>query len=126
MIMESATGKPLKTPIVNGGGSQPGPWGRLSGYFRALWSGTEPLYRVVVSDMLIGGTLINVVAMAAAFALFGLEAPAWLATAVFFSPVPYNLFLVFVVWKTSAMSPSRWGWPARILSLLWAVVMFFV
>ena len=73
----------------------------MRGYFRALLSGTEPLHRVIISDMLIGGTLINVVAMAAAFALFGIEAPTWLATAVFFAPVPYNLFLVFVVWKTS-------------------------
>ena len=98
----------------------------IRGYFRALASGTEPLHRVIVSDMLIGGTLINVVAMAAAFALFGIEAPTWLASAVFFSPIPYNLFLVFVVWKTTEVSASAWDWPARVLSFIWLGVMFFI
>jgi hypothetical protein len=112
--------------MVDGKPSGPGPLAGLRGYFRALFSGTEPLYRVIVSDMLIGGTLINVVAMAAAFGLFGIEAPTWLATAVFFSPLPYNLFIVFVVWKTSAMSGGVWTWPARILSLVWLGTMFFI
>jgi hypothetical protein len=116
----------VKTPIVDGDPSRPGFLGGIGGYFRALLSGTEPLHRVIISDMLIGGTLINVVAMAAAFALFGIEAPAWLATTVFFSPVPYNLFLVFVVWKTSEMSGGPWTWPARLLSFAWCVAMFFI
>lgn len=115
----------MKAPIVDGSGSQPGPSG-IRAYFRALASGSEPLHRVIISDMLIGGTLINVVAMAAAFALFGIEAPAWLAMGVFFAAVPYNLFLVFVVWKTSALSASPWAWPARLLSLVWFGAMFFV
>jgi hypothetical protein len=116
----------LKAPIVNGSPAGPGPWAGIRGYFRALVSGTEPLHRVIISDMLIGGTLINVVAMAAAFALFGIEAPTWLATAVFFSPIPYNLFIVFVVWKTSALSGGAWTWPARALSLAWLGLMFFI
>ena len=116
----------VKAPIVDGSGSRAGLWAGLRAYFRALASGTEPLFRVIVSDMLIGGTLINVVAMAAAFALFGIEAPTWLATAVFFSPIPYNLFLVFVVWKTTDISPSAWAWPARILAFAWLGLMFFI
>jgi hypothetical protein len=107
-------------------GPDSGLWNGVRGYFRALLSGSEPLHRVIVSDMLIGGTLINVVAMAAAFAIFGIEAPAWIATAVFLSPVPYNLFLVFVVWKTSALSGSPWIWPARILSFLWFGAMLMI
>jgi hypothetical protein len=116
----------VKAPIVDGDTSRPGLWGGIRGYFLALLSGTEPLHRVIISDMLIGGTLINVVAMAAAFALFGIEAPTWLATLVFFSPVPYNLFLAFVVWKTSGMSGGVWTWPARILSFIWLGAMFFI
>lgn len=116
----------MKAPIVDGGPPRPGLWAGLRGYFRALFSGTEPLHRVIISDMLIGGTLINVVALVVAFGLFGIEAPTWLATAVFFSPMPYNLFLVFVVWKTSAMSGGVWMWPARILSFAWLGSMFFI
>ncbi|HET7716923.1 MAG TPA: hypothetical protein VFK86_14975 [Bauldia sp.] len=112
--------------MVDESGRRQGLWDGVRGYFRALWSGTEPLHRVIVSDMLIGGTLINVVAMAAAFGLFAMEAPRWLATAVFFTPVPYNLFLVVAVWKTSALSDSSWTWPARILSFVWLVAMFFI
>jgi hypothetical protein len=116
----------VQAPLVDGGPSRPVLWDGIRGYFRALLSGNEPLHRVIISDMLIGGTLINVVAMAAAFALFGIEAPTWLATTVFFSPVPYNLFVVFVVWKTSAVSGGPWTWPARILSLVWLGAMFFI
>lgn len=102
-------------------------WARgVAAYFRALWSGTEPLHRVIISDLLIGGTLINVVAFAAGLALFALHAPTWLAAAVYFAPIPYNLFLVLVVWKTTLSSSSPWVWPARVLSMLWAVVMFFI
>ena len=101
-------------------------WASLGGYFRALWSGSEPLHRVVISDMLIGGTLINVVALAIALALFALEAPKWLATTVFFSPFPYNLFIVAVVWRTATISGSALAWPARILALAWIGLMFVV
>ena len=116
----------MKAPIVDGDPSRPGLGGGIRGYFRALLSGTEPLHRVIISDMLIGGTLINVVTMAAAFALFGIEAPTWLATVVFFAPVPYNLFLAFVVWKTSAISGGVWAWPARVLSFAWLALMVFI
>ncbi len=116
----------MKAPIVDGGSSRRGLWRGIRGYYRALLSGTEPLHLVIISDMLIGGTLINVVTMALSFGLFGIEAPAWLATAVFFSPIPYNLLVVFVVWKTSAMSGGVWTWPARGLSLAWFGAMFFI
>ena len=105
---------------------RPGPFDALRGYYRALWSGTEPLHRVVISDMLIGGTLINVVAMAVSLVLFGVEAPAWLASVVFFCPIPYNLFLVFIVWKTGDVSGSPWAWPARIVSFGWFGAMLFI
>lgn len=91
----------------------------LAAYLRALWSGTEPLHRVVISDLLIGGTLINVVALAAALALFAVGVPRWLGIAVFLSPQPWNLFLVAVVWRTASASTSVLAWPARILALVW-------
>lgn len=112
--------------MVDARGSRRRPYEAIAVYYRALWSGTEPLHRVVISDMLIGGTLINVVAMAVSLVLFGLEAPAWLASVVFFCPIPYNLFLVFVVWKTGDVSGSPWAWPARILSLAWFGAMLFI
>jgi hypothetical protein len=117
-------------PGAQGGSSapaaEPPPANPVFAYLRALWSGAEPLHRVVISDMLIGGTLINVVAMAAAFALFAIEAPTWAASAVFFSPVPYNLFLVIAVWRSAGASGASLVWPARILALLWLIAMFFI
>lgn len=101
-------------------------WAALRGYFRALWSGTEPLHRVVVSDMLIGGTLINVTTLAISFVLFGLEVPKWIPTAIFVSPLPYNLFVVSVVWRTAARSQSALAWAARILAILWLGVMTLI
>jgi hypothetical protein len=126
LILWSPAGTALPKPMVDERGPKPGPLGGIRSYYRALWSGTEPLHRVIISDLLIGGTLINVVAMALAFALFGLEAPAWLATTVFFAPIPYNVFLVFVVWKTTATSDSIWTWPARALSFAWFAAMLLI
>lgn len=94
-------------------------WKAVAAYFRALWSGTEPLHRVVISDLLIGGTLINVVTLALALAAFALGAPRWLGVAVFLSPQPWNIFLVAVVWRTANQSSSVLAWPARILALVW-------
>jgi hypothetical protein len=101
-------------------------WVAVRDYFRALWFGTEPLHRVVISDMLIGGTLINVTTLAIALVLFGIEAPKWLPTAVFVSPLPYNLFLVLAVWRTAARSQSPLAWPARILAVVWLGVMTLI
>ncbi len=112
--------------MVDERSSKPGSLGGIRRYFRALWAGTEPLHLVVISDMLIGGTLINVVAMALAFVLFGLGAPAWIGTAIFVAPIPYNVFLVLVVWQTGAVSRSIWTWPARVVAVVWFGVMFFV
>jgi len=110
--------------VSRGPGS--GPWRAFRGYFRSLWSGTEPLHRLIISDMLIGGTLINVAAMAAAFGLFALAAPRWLGIAVFLSPVPYNLFLVVTVWRTADRSGSAWAWPAKGLAIAWMLAMLMV
>jgi hypothetical protein len=116
----------VKTPTVDGSGSAPGPWGSVRAYFATLWSGTEPLHRVIISDMLIGGTLINIVAMAASFGLFALEAPRWLGMVVFLSPIPYSLFLVLAVWRTAGTAGSSWMWPARALAVLWFGAMVFI
>jgi hypothetical protein len=118
--------KVVKTPTVDGSGSAPGPWGGVRAYFATLWSGTEPLHRVIISDMLIGGTLVNVVAMGATFALFALEAPRWLGVAVFLSSIPYSLFLALAVWRTAGHASSSWMWPARALALLWLGAMVFI
>lgn len=107
-----------------------GPAGRaraaVIGYFRDLWSGTEPLHRIVISDMLIGGTLVNAVTLVASLALFGLEAPKWLGIAVFLSPIPYNLFIVISVWRTAAASRSGFAWVAQVLSLVWIGCMLLI
>ena len=107
-------------------GSNSGPLSGIGAYFRALWSGTEPLHRLIISDMLIGGTLINVLAMGASFALFGLGAPRWAAMTVFLAPLPYSLFLALAVWRTAGRSGSAWAWPARALALLWLGAMVFI
>jgi hypothetical protein len=97
-----------------------------AGHFRQLWLGNPPLSRIFWQDMMVGGTLINVLAMVAAFLLFGLDAPTWIAGTVFFSPVPYNLLLLIAVWRSSARDPSEWAWPARIAAVVWFGLMLFI
>lgn len=58
--------------------------------------------------MLVVGTLVNLVAAAMSLILFGLDAPAAVAVAVFFSPLPYNLFLFAAVWRAAEHAQSGW------------------
>ncbi|MFN7782986.1 MAG: hypothetical protein ACK5PG_09625 [Lysobacterales bacterium] len=90
-------------------------------FFRLRWYGEVPMRRLFWSDMLLIGTLINLTASVAALALVAGGAPAWLAVALHFAPVPYNLFLLLAVGR----SPER-GTGIELLAGLWFVAMLLV
>ncbi len=60
-------------------------------------------------DLVLVGTLVNVLftGVALALAASGLSIP--LAAAVHFAPLPYNLFLVASVWRLPASALHRWA-----------------
>ena len=88
--------------------------------------GDVELGRVFWFDMLLVGTIVNLVAGAAALVIYANYASGWLALAVLLSPAPYNIGLCVSVWRSAAKSGSRWADVARFSALLWLIVVFAV
>lgn len=87
-------------------------------YFSRRWHGQVPLTVLLWRDMLIVGTLINIVATALALTAVIQGAHAGLAVALHLAPMPYNVFLFAALWRspcrdfvTSAIAA---GWLAAV------------
>lgn len=90
-------------------------------FFRLRWQGAVPMRRLFWRDLLVIGSLINLVASVSGLALLAGGAPAWLAVALHFAPLPYNLFLLLAVGR----SPER-STAIELLAGLWFVAMLLV
>lgn len=88
--------------------------------------GEVPLARVFFHDMLLVGTVVNIVTGALALAFYAGGFPAWLAVAIFLSPLPYNIALCVFVWRSAARNPSGWSDLARAGSALWLLAVMIV
>ena len=90
-------------------------------FFRMRWQGAVPMRRLFWRDLLLVGSVINGVASIVALALLAAGSPAWLAVALHFAPLPYNLFLLLAVGR----SPER-STALELLAGLWFVAMLLV
>jgi hypothetical protein len=90
-------------------------------FFRLRWHGAVPMRRLFWRDLLLVGSVINGVASVVGLALLAGGAPAWLAVALHFAPVPYNLFLLLSVGR----SPER-STGVELVAGLWFVAMLLV
>jgi hypothetical protein len=90
-------------------------------FFARRWRGEVPLRTVFWRDMLGVGTAANVVATLVAFIAAVQGASAWVAAAIHFAPLPYNVFLFAAVGRASPRSRG-----ASMLALAWLAVMTFV
>jgi F0F1-type ATP synthase assembly protein I len=94
-----------------------------AGFFRARWLGAVSLDRLFWFDMIVVGTVINIVTSFAALIVLGLKWPVWASIMVYLTPLPYNLFLVFAVWRTAEqLADQRTASYARTGALLWLVI----
>lgn len=89
-------------------------------FLASRWRGDVPFERLFWVDMLVVGTLVNLAAAALSLILFRLDAPAAAAIAVFFSPLPYNLFLFAAAWRAAERARSSWAL-ARLGAIAWLV-----
>ena len=94
----------------------------MNEFIASRWNGTVPLETVFWRDMILVGTVINVLATGLCMALFVAGAPAALGLLVFFAPLPWNLLLFVAVWKASANAGER-GWTFQAGAILWLVAM---
>ncbi|MFW2354363.1 hypothetical protein [Hydrogenophaga sp.] len=87
------------------------------GFFTRRWCAEVPVRVLFWRDLVLVGTLINLLATGVALALAASDLDIALAAAVHFAPLPYNLFLVAAVWRLPASSVHRWaavGWLAFV------------
>jgi hypothetical protein len=95
-------------------------------YVRRLWSGELPLSRVFWIDMLLVGTLVNVVSLIAAIILFAGEAPVAWGVAAFLAHIPYSLLLFAGVWRSATRAKSEWSSGAQAAALAWLIAAFLI
>ncbi len=93
---------------------------------KRYFAGEVPLPKVFLRDMLLVGTMVNLVAGAGSLAAFSFDFPLWAVLAIHLSPVPYNIVLCVSVWRSAARGEWHWGEWARNGSIVWFVAMLIV
>lgn len=88
--------------------------------------GDVPLARVFLHDMLMIGTIVNIVTGGSALIAYASDLPGWLALAIFLLPLPYNVALCISVWRSAARHPSGWSDLARLGALLWLLAVVVI
>jgi len=95
----------------------------MSGPARFLvsrWRRQVPQGVLFWRDMVLVGTLVNVVFTVVALIFAASSSNMALAAAVHFAPLPYNLFLVAALWRLPDAGVLRWA------SLAWLVLVTLV
>jgi hypothetical protein len=91
---------------------------RSESFFARRWRGEVPMHTVLWRDMVGVGTTANVLATFVALLAASQGASSWVAAAIHFAPLPYNIFLFAAVGRASPRSRI-----ATVLALVWLAVM---
>jgi len=105
------------SPVESAEGDSPAKEG-LPSFFARRWRGEVPMRTVLLRDMLLVGSAVNLLATFAALLFASQGAPLWAAAGLHFAPLPYNIFLFAAVGRALPPSPA-----AAMLALGWLVVM---
>jgi hypothetical protein len=87
-------------------------------FFLSRWRGQVPLRRLFWRDMLLVGSVLNLLATFVALMLAAQGAGAGIAALVHFSPLPYNLFLYAALQRAPQRRQGH-----LVAGLAWLVVM---
>ena len=90
-----------------------------AGYFRRRWRGELPLARVFWNDMLLVGTIVNATTTLLSIFLVTSGVAKALAAATFFSPLPFNIFLVVSVWRSADAARGTAALAAKTAAVAW-------
>ncbi|MEQ1952291.1 hypothetical protein [Mesorhizobium sp. CN2-181] len=112
-VLPMAAGEDANRQVARRGG--------IGGFFTARWRGEVPLATLFWRDTIVIGTAINIAATVASLGLLAAKVPLWVALAVHFGPLPYNLFLAFAVWRTADRRGGWAGFFCQTMSLLWLI-----
>lgn len=78
-----------------------------AGFFAHRWRGEVPMRVLFWRDMVLVGTMINLLATGVALAMAASDVDIVLAAAMHFAPLPFNLFLVAAVWRLPGAGAYR-------------------
>ncbi len=90
-------------------------------FFARRWRRQVPLGLLFWRDMAVVGTLVNLVAAFASLMALGFKADLATSMAIYFAPLPYNIFLVAAVWRTADLVSPQQAWSARAGAAVWLV-----
>jgi hypothetical protein len=91
---------------------------------RRLWRGEMPLAGAFWEVAVLGGFVVNLAAFILTMTLVTAGAPGALAAFVHFLPLPYNVLMVVAVWRSAGNAGgSVWTVPARLVVVVWALVL---
>ena len=93
----------------------------MTSFFSRRWRGQVPMRTLFWRDMLGIGTAVNVLATFLALILASQGVATWVAVAVHFVPLPYNLFLCAAVHRVRPRSAA-----AGLVALGWLALMTLV
>lgn len=96
--------------------------GWRNGFFARRWRGAASVGTVFWRDMMIVATGLNLATSFVSLMALGFKAPTWVAMAIFFSPLPYNVFLVIALWRCLETQPTRYAGTVRIAALMWLAI----
>ena len=80
-----------------------------------------PLQALFWRDMLLIGSAVNVATTLAALFVWALGGGTAAGFAIHFSPLPYNAFLLFAVWRTAERAAEPGASAARTGAVLWMI-----
>jgi hypothetical protein len=93
-----------------------------SSYLLSRWRGEAPLTTVFWRDMIMVGSMLNVIAAFGGLLLLAAGAPTAAVLAVYFSPLPWNIFLFLSVWRSAERASPSEATMARFGATIWLVI----
>lgn len=88
--------------------------------------GDAPLHTVFWRDMVIVGTGLNVLSLAALLVLVATEAPGRWQLAAQLSPHPWNLFVFFAAWRSADQLEGTMCPMIRMAAATWLALMIVI
>lgn len=90
-------------------------------FFVRRWRRQVPLGLLFWRDMIVVGTAVNLAMAFVSLMALGFKADLAVAMLIYFSPLPYNLFLAGAVWRTADLADATRASSARIGAAGWLV-----
>ena len=83
------------------------------------WRRQVPIATLFWRDMILFGSIINIVAGAMGLLMLGLKAGLMLSLLVLFAPLPANIILLIAVWRAADIAGARQAVSYRSGAVLW-------